>query len=312
MLRQVAAVLVGALVVGHVGNCWASPEKAIGKWFRKSEDGAYYIVKDIKQEQETLSAYDLNGELMYEHTVDYEIKPLGDVWVFEFWNRQVALDKFAAKQDDAAAEASDAEPATERERYLFKIQDDAWFEVFNMWTQAVPEPQLTVYKRLADDAKLPWVADKESAFHSVRPKAVLNYFAGQWQLTGKSGDMKYTGRMDGEWTLDHNAVISRCEFFGTGGGGSLVGMFMWDGAAKRIIDKNFTSWGHIRDGAYTIVPDGEFFKLVGVIVATEGDKKTAADVEIKVVDQNHFTWRVIPHDKSKPEMVEENSRVVAP
>jgi hypothetical protein len=60
-----------------------------------------------------------------------------------------------------------------------------------------------------------------------------------------------------------------------------------------------------------IVPNGDYFKLVGVRIQTEGGQKTAADVEIAAVDQNHFTWPVIPHDKTKPEMLEEFSRVVA-
>ncbi len=311
MLRRIVVLLLGAFVAGNVMICWASPEQAIGKWSRKTADGAYYLIKDIKEKQETLSAYDLNGELMYQHTVDYEIKPLEDAWVFEFWNRTIVLDKFTKKEEGAAAEETPAEPAVERVRYLFKIQNDSWFEVFNLWKETENEPELTVYKRLADDAKMPWETDKQSAFHGVNPKAVMNYFSGDWQLTGNVGEMKYTGRVSGEWTLDHNAVVHRFEFFATDGGGALMAVRMWDDASKQIVDKHFTSWGVYRDAAYRIVPAGEYFKLVGVSTQTEGTKKESVDIEIAVIDSNHFTWRAIPHDKSKPEMLEEHARVVA-
>jgi hypothetical protein len=304
-------LLLGMCICGIACSCFASEADVKGKWMRTTPDGTRHIVKELGEEKETLSAFDVNGELIYRHVVDYKVEPLNGLSVFKYWNRQISVDTSKTEEEIAAQNQELKEEASEPVQYLFKIQGNQWIEVHQMWKGDESTPSMTVYSRLTDDAELPWKSDA-SLPENLRPKAVMNYFAGQWESKGKVGDNEYHGRCASDWDLHHQAMIGRFEFFGAGGGGgTLHSYWMWDNVTKRIVDRQFSSWGVYRDASYKIVADGEFFKLVGTSVQHAADATTSADVEVSVVDQNHYTWRVMPHDKSRPDMVEETYRITA-
>ncbi len=311
MLRKAVVLLLGTLLCGVTCTCSANDIQPKGKWIRTSPDGARYIVKEIGDEKETLSTFNVNGKLIYQHAVKYSITPLDGLFVFKFWDREVIVDTSKTEEEIAATNQEIKEATSEPIRYVFKIQENQWFEVFDLWKDAESTPNLTVYRRLDDDAELPWET-ADTVPENLRPKQVMNYFAGQWQSKGTIGDNRYEGRVSFEWDLHHEAIIGKFEFFGAGGGGgTLHSYWMWDAATNKIVDRNFASWGVYRDASYKIVPDGDFFKLVGISVQHATDATTSADVEVSVVDENHYTWRVIPHDKNRPEMVEECYRITA-
>ena len=311
MARCIALLLVGVFAVGQSKGDDSIQSQALGKWHRKAPDGIHHLVKDVQENRETLSVYDAKGELTYQHAVLYEIKSMHDLSVFEYWNLEVLVNTQAeeAAAEGESSENVESEPTPERRRYLFKIQDNRWFEVPNLWAAAEPAPRLVIYERAGDDFQVTGQKSEESAYHGVNPKAAMNYFAGQWHSTGEVGDSKYTGRVNAEWDLHHNALVSRFEFFGGSDGASLLTVNKWDDFSKTLIDKHFSSWGIHRDASYKIEPHGKFFKLVGTSVQTSANEKTVADVVITVEDQNHYTWQVTPREEGKPGMIEKCTRV---
>ena len=112
---------------------------AIGQWEMDErveyEGKKLRRVKDIQEKQEIVSSYDEDGKLVLQWQVDYEISVVEDVAVFTFWNARMT---YPEKE----------EPAEWRRSYLFKIQNNKWHEVHNLFLSSGQVPEYNTYTRV--------------------------------------------------------------------------------------------------------------------------------------------------------------------
>ena len=93
MLSFAGLLLAGTLLMGQADEMQPLREATLGKWVRQVqyEGQPHRMVKNIEKDKETLSLYTVSGKLVYRHVVNYEIKLLDKVAIFEFWNLQVIV-----------------------------------------------------------------------------------------------------------------------------------------------------------------------------------------------------------------------------
>lgn len=84
-------------------------------------------MKEIEGAKETLSLFEPDGTLTYQHSVEYEIKLVQGLTFFEFWNVQVLVGGEEEGQDEE--DATEQAPSSQRNRYVLKIHNDQWYEV---------------------------------------------------------------------------------------------------------------------------------------------------------------------------------------
>lgn len=145
----------------------------------------------------------------------------------------------------------------------------------------------------------------------LRPKAVLDYFAGDWLGRGMYGDVGPLNlRVRAEWDLNHTVMVERIEWT-TGAGVSLV-VKKWDAASNRLVVRVFMSnWSYL-DMDLQLEPHGKFFKLTGTTKGSEGNQPVSEETALIVDDENNYTWTATNRmrgDKKQPDWVEKYRRV---
>ncbi len=150
-------------------------------------------------------------------------------------------------------------------------------------------------------------ADTGATAPPVPPHVVQDYFIGDWTCAKVGGG--YTGRMKSEWTMNNTTLVAHHEFTGGNGVGSLLVIRRWDPVDKRLRETQYASWNTFREASYEVVPQGDFFKLVGVGTETTGSVKRESDIVIEVHDANHFTWNVVPRTNNPAPFSEDYTRV---
>ena len=107
-----------------------------GEWHRTVDrDGRKIrIVKAIGSKQETLS-YFIDQQVVYAHQVDFEVQVTEGGNEFSTSNKRVTAGPDAGQQSD------------EKGSYIFKVDQNKWFEVHRMMPDETGEPWINTYER---------------------------------------------------------------------------------------------------------------------------------------------------------------------
>ena len=254
---------------------------AMGKWeqFSEFQGKTYRLIKDVKEKEETLTLYEVSGEIAYQHVVEYEISLENKLAIFTYWNLRVIVNTMAG---------GDSTPADDvRHRYAFRIVNDKWYEAAGMLGDDVGVPLLKEYVR----PQLPDVAIKE-----------LGYLTGNWTTEGRVGNIKSKGDWNTKWAPGYYSLTVDTGFTSEGvdRAGRAVGIVGWDSKNETIqmhdfwsFRENYTlSWKPVSDtvweGELLGVEDGKQF-TAKVKLTKKGpnemvyESKNAAGEEIEVI-----------------------------
>ena len=112
-----------------------------GDWQRTVErDGTVIrVLKSIGKKQETVRYY-IGQQVVYAHQVDFKVSTTAQGNVFSYDRKTITAGPDTGKSDD--------EPGS----YLFKVQDNTWYEVHRMMPGESGAPWITTYERVDKDS----------------------------------------------------------------------------------------------------------------------------------------------------------------
>ncbi len=260
-----SALALSAQAAGEDLGVDAVRKEALGKWERFAEfDGqTYRLVKDIREKEETLTAYTLLGEATYQHKVKYEITAENNLGVFTYWDFTVTI-----------SEPTENTPAKDvRTRYVFRIKDGKWYQT-SMFGETPGIPQLHVWQR----PQMPPEVIKE-----------LSYFVGDWKTEGTTGNVKSRGHWNTKWSPDYYCLSIDTAYRSVGAekGGHSTGLFGWDAKKQEFGMHNFWSFNENYTSRWRVLSDSEW---EGELVGVEDGKDLTTKVKVLKKSPDEFVY----------------------
>lgn len=113
-------------------------EKVQGKWERTvtTADGTpIRVVKEITGNSETVTYFGPNGKVLQAHRVEFKLETSGKVKIFTYFNGIVTAGprKGSQKKDPTS--------------YVYRVEDDMFFEVMGILVGSKEKPEIIVWKR---------------------------------------------------------------------------------------------------------------------------------------------------------------------
>lgn len=266
-----AGILLSALAltvqaVAEDFDADAVRKESLGKWERFAEFAGqtYRMVKDIREKEETLTAYALSGEATYQHKVKYEITVQNNLGIFTYWDFTVTI-----------AEPGENTPAKDvRTRYVFRIKDGKWYQTSGMFGETTGTPQLQVWQR----PQMPSEVIKE-----------LSYFVGNWKTEGITGDTKSRGHWNAIWAPDYYCLSIDTAYRSVGEerGGHSTGLLGWDAKNEEFMMHNFWSFNESYALRWRVQSDSEW---EGELVGVEDGKEFTTKVKLLKKGPDEFVY----------------------
>lgn len=133
-----------------------------GRWEREAAQDAPYrrASKEINGDKETITFYDADGKVIYQHRVDFKLSKIGELNVFTYSNLQVLDGPNKGQKSPGSAS------------YLYRVRGDKFIEVTGLLPgEGEEEPAVTV-----------WTKAKGAAAPAPKGDALdARALAGTWQ-----------------------------------------------------------------------------------------------------------------------------------